>query len=100
MDTLMDSTDGAYRVVTTDSSYLVDLDRMVIRRTPRSQDPDGTLLRRDDELVALLQIVECSVGALMRLLVDLHVLGAPFTARTTTPVCSIDRVPSPGEQAR
>lgn len=96
----MDGTDGANLVVTTDSSYLVDLDRMVVRRTQRSQDPDGSHLRRDDELVTLLQIVEWSVGAPMRLLVDLHVLGVPFTARTLTPVATIDRVPSPGEQAR
>ena len=100
MQTLMDSTEGAYRVVTTDSSYLVDLDRMVIRRVPRTEDVDGSLLRRDDELVTLLQTVECSVGAPMLLLVDLHVLGVPFTTRTTTPVTSIDRVPSPGEQTR
>ena len=99
METLMDSTDGRYRVTTADSSYLIDLDRMVIRRAPRSEDVDGALLRRDDELVTLLHIFQCSVGQSMQLLVDLHVLGIPYTARTTTPVKTIDRIPSPGEQA-
>lgn len=98
MESLMDSTTGAYRVTTSASTYLIDLDRMVIRRSPRTENPDGSLLRRDEELITLLRLAECTVGRQMLLYIDLHVLGVPYTARGSTPVVSITRVPSPGEQ--
>jgi len=41
--TLMDSTSGAYLVDTEASTYLVDLDRWVIKRTPRTQNVDRSL---------------------------------------------------------
>lgn len=94
----MDSTQGAYRVTTASSSYLVDLDRMVVRRFPRTGNSEGSLLRRDDELVTLLDIGECTVGRRMILLIDLHVIGIPFTVRASTPVIAIEQVPSPGTE--
>ncbi|WP_148040163.1 hypothetical protein [Cryobacterium tepidiphilum] len=96
----MDSTHGAYRVVTAASRYLIDLDRMVVRREPRAENPEGSLLRRDDELITLLDILDCTVGRPMRLHIDLHVLGVPSTLRCSTPVVSIERVASPGEQSK
>ena len=84
METLKEGTDSRYHVITADSSYLIDLDRMVIRLAPRTENADGALLRRNDELVTLLQIVRNSVGQSMQIIVDLHVLGIPRTARTTT----------------
>ena len=96
MDSLMDTTSGAYRIVTRASTYLIDLDRAVLRREPRTGHPEGSLLRRDDELVTLLEILECTVGRPMGLLIDLHVRGVPFTVRFSTPVVAIDPVPSPG----
>lgn len=59
MKTLMDSNSGAYLVTTDASTYLVDLDRRVIRRT-RTQNVDGWLLRRDDELVMFVELHECA----------------------------------------
>lgn len=98
LGSLMDSTEGAYRITTAASTYLIDLDRMVLRRIPRSQDPNGALLRRDDELITLIGITECTVGRPMQLDIDLHVLGVEFTTRGSTPVVSIERVPSPGRE--
>lgn len=93
----MDSTTGAYRVITRASTYVIDLDRRVIRRTPRTGDADGSLLRRDDELVMLIEIIECTVGRRLVMLLDLHVLGVPATARASTTVMSIERIASPGQ---
>ncbi|WP_134542250.1 hypothetical protein [Terrimesophilobacter mesophilus] len=95
----MDSIGGRYEVTTASSSYLIDLDRQVIRRLPRTGSPEGSLLRRDDELITLLEVIECSVGRRMILLLDLHVFGVPFTARFATQVLSIDPVASPGVEA-
>lgn len=95
----MDSVGGRYEVTTASSSYVIDLDRQVIRRLPRTGNPEGSLLRRDDELVTLLQIVECSIGRRMILLIDLHVAGVPFTTRVSTEVVTIEVVSSPGLEA-
>lgn len=101
MDSLMDTVSGVYRVVTLASTYVIDLDREVIRREPRPGHPDSTLLR-GGELIALLEVVECSVGRRMIVRIDLHVLGFPVTARLTTQFAlSIDPVPAPAmETAR
>lgn len=98
MDTLMDSTSGAYRVVTEASTYLIDLDRGVLRRLPRTGNEQGSLLRRGDELITILNVIECTVGRAMKLMIDLHVVGVPFTMRMSTPVVSIERTASPGER--
>jgi aminoglycoside phosphotransferase (APT) family kinase protein len=63
--TLMGSAQGAYRITTTAPTYLIDLDRMVLRRSPRTEDSDGSLLRRDHELITLLAITECTVRTSM-----------------------------------
>lgn len=91
----MDSTGGAYRVVTQSSTYEIDLDRMVLRRLPRTANPDGSLLRRDDELVMLLAIDECTVGRRMSVRINLNVLGVGVTTRMATDVLSIELIRSP-----
>jgi hypothetical protein len=96
MQSLMDTGSGAYRVTTLSSTYEIDLDRMVLRRAPRTGNPDGSLLRRDDELVMLLGIDECTVGRRMRLRINLNVLGVDFTTRNSTEVVSIESILSPG----
>ena len=96
MESLMDCTDGAYLVTTAASTYLIDLDRKVIRRAPRTQDAEGSLLRRDEELVTLLELRECTVGKRMELILDLHVHGVPCTWRQSTVVQKIEPAPSPG----
>lgn len=96
MDTLMDSTTGAYRVATATSTYEIDLNRMVLRRNPRTEDTDGALLRRDDERITLVAVIECTVGHPMELLIDLHVVGVKFTTRHSSPVLTIVPIHSPG----
>ena len=94
MDSLMDTVSGAYRIVTLASTYLIDLDREMVYREPRTGHPDSTLLPRD-EPITLLEVLECSVGRRMILLLHLHVCGIPLTARYSTQVVfSINHVPS------
>lgn len=95
MQTLMDSTTGAYLVTTAASTYLIDLDRRVIKRTPRTHHDEGLLLRRDDELVMLVGLRECTVGQHLEMILDLRVLGAPGTFRRSIIVQSIEPVASP-----
>ena len=92
----MDSASGRYEVTTKSSCYVVDLDREVIMRRPRMGNPEGSLLRRDEELVTLLRVLDCTVGRRMILLIDLHVAGVPFTTRASTEVLAIEQIPSPG----
>ena len=96
MESLMDSVVGAYQVTTQSSTYVVDLDRMVIRRTPRTHHEGGSLLRRDEELVMLVELLECTVGKRMELLLNLHVYGVPGTMRFSATVVAIDPIASPG----
>lgn len=93
---LMDAASGAYRITTQSSMYEIDLDRMVLRRIPRTSDLDGSLLRRDEELVMLLGINDCTVGRRMSLRINLNVLGVEFTTRNSTVVVSIEPIHSPG----
>ena len=92
MKTLMDSTSGAYLVATEAYTYLIDLDRRVIKRTPRTQNVDGSLLRRDDELVMLVELHECTVGLRLEMLLDLRLRGVPVMFRRSTIVQSIEPV--------
>ena len=94
--TLMDSITGAYLVTTVASTYLIDLDRLVIKRTPRTHHAGGSLLRRDDELVMLVELRECTVGQHLEMILDLRVHGVPGTFRRSTVVQSIEPVASPG----
>lgn len=79
---------GRYLVTTASgSTYLVDLDgRTLVRLPPSDEDAE---LRRDGEPVALLFILECTVGMEMVVLIDLLVPGVAFTTRRTTTVTAL-----------
>lgn len=79
---------GRYLVTTASgSTYLVDLDGRTLVRLPRA-DEDAEL-RRDGEPVALLSVLECTVGMEMVVLIDIRVPGVAFTTRHTTTVTTL-----------
>ena len=89
--TLNGLTAGVYVVTTeTGSVYTVDLDRMLVTRH-REEPDEYHELRRDEQAVSLLKLVDCRLGFDMRLLIDLKVEGVLHTTRATTPVLTIDR---------
>ncbi|GAB3141746.1 hypothetical protein GCM10027057_25810 [Marisediminicola antarctica] len=54
------------------------------------------MLRRDDELVMLVELHERTIGLRWEMLLDLRVHGVPVTIRRSTIVLSIEPVASPG----
>lgn len=89
MDTLMDTPCGAYTVETTSATYNVDLDRMFVRRFPRTSGHEAADLRCDGEELRLLFIHDCTVGREFAIFVDLGSPGVLWTLRCSTPVRSI-----------
>jgi hypothetical protein len=93
LQTLMDVVAGVYEVVTlSGSTYVLDLDLSIIFRRPKASSDHERRLRRDGELHKLLEILECTVGRNMVLLIDLEVEEADYTTRTTNLVVSIEEV--------
>ncbi|WP_139415610.1 hypothetical protein [Agromyces laixinhei] len=91
--TLNSLTSGVYVVTTeTGSVYTVDLDQMLVTRH-RDEPDEYHELRRDEQPVTLLKLVDCRLGHDMRLLIDLRVDGVLHTTRATTVVVRIDRQP-------
>ncbi|GGR13551.1 hypothetical protein ACFOE1_11525 [Agromyces mediolanus] len=89
--TLDGVTDGTYRIETISGSvYLLDLNRRVFTRTPLD-DPELTL-RRDRKEVRLLELVDCTIGRRMLLIIDLRVDDVLYTTRDTTPVVAIHKL--------
>ena len=88
MQTLMDSATGTYTVTTQSSTYVIDLDAMVVRRTPNAL-PDAATMRRDHETLPLLALSECTVGRGLAIFVYLGIDGVPWTFRASTEVRSI-----------
>jgi len=99
MQTLMDEARGVYLVRTSSSEYLFDLDLNRVRRIPFAFTHEVALLRRDLQPIDLIEILDCTVGRTMMLIVDLHLPGVPFTARRSMPVVSIDRISDDNEAA-
>lgn len=89
---LMDCVYGIYAVTTQTAVYELDLDRCTIHRRPRMGQDGGAQLRRDAERIDLVELLECTVGMRMYLLIDLHVPGVDVTARISTRVASIVRL--------
>jgi hypothetical protein len=89
--TLMDTATGTFAVTTQSAVYLIDLDLRAVVRL-RGNDPitPATVMRRDRELVDLIEIGECTVGRSMILLVDLHIPGVAATRRVTSTVARIN----------
>jgi len=89
LTTLMDLIAGVYLVTTQTAVYEISLDWASIRRRPRSGESGAAELRRDFQPIDLVEILECTVGRRMQLLIDLRVAGVGVTARLSTRVASI-----------
>ena len=89
LTTLMDSVAGVYLVTTQTAVYEISLDWASIRRRPRSGESGAAELRRDFQPIDLVEILECTVGRRMQLLIDLGVAGVDISARLSTRVASI-----------
>ena len=84
---------GRWRVVTQTASYDIDVDNELVRRNPRD-DPNPewpqALMRKDGDVVPLIEVLQCEVGQPMHLLImvsdDPKCIG---TLRMTTPVVEI-----------
>lgn len=91
MKSLMDVTQGTYRVSTiSGATYVLDPDaNLLCRQTHSLTDAEATL-RHDGEFVELLVIIECSVGKPMYLILILNLPDIPVTTRLTTTVVAIE----------
>lgn len=77
---------GVWAVSTETATYLVDLDGRTLQRTPAQEAPEGTsvsTLRRDTEVLPLLELGRCAVGWPMTLIVDVRGDGVATLRRTT-----------------
>ncbi|WP_157509701.1 hypothetical protein [Leifsonia sp. Root4] len=91
---LPDDATGRYVVTTVSGSrYRFDLDVREVRRDPGSPLAGAPALRRDGESVDLLEIVSCTLGEPLVVLINLAVPGVWLTTRESTAVASIERVP-------
>ena len=89
--TLANETEGQFLVLTSSGSlYLLHLGNRTQMRV-RFDDDRETVLRRDGELVDLLQLSHAIVSERMVMWLDVRRDGVP-TLRSTTPVVSIRRV--------
>jgi hypothetical protein len=100
MHTLMDETRGAFLVRSQSSEYVISLDLNVVRRLPYAFVHEVASLRRDGQQMDLLQILECTVGREMLVLVDMHLPDVPFTARRSTTVVAIRKLTDEEEAER
>ena len=91
----MDTASGRYLVRTTSGSlYEIDLDQMTLCRHRSLDDPSQQTRRRDDQIVVLLQLRECTVGRRMTVVLDLHWKNVSSTTRVSTPVIAITVAPN------
>lgn len=91
----MDVAHGTYRVSTASgSSYILDLDASLACRQPDSPADAEATLRRDGDFVHLVEVVECSVGKPMYLIISLNLPDIPFTTRLSTTVLAIEAISS------
>ena len=93
LSALTDDDHGRFLVTTASGSrYWLDLDARFLRRVTGSVLPETLRLRRDGDDVDLLEIVTCSRGDPMVVLINLHVPGVWLTTRETTTVVCIERI--------
>ena len=86
---LDDDTAGRWRITTrTGTTYLLDLDRRLIRRQP-VRGGGSTPMRADGWDVAFLEVVQCRVGLQLVVLIDLHLPGASCTRRIAADITRI-----------
>jgi hypothetical protein len=89
MDTLMDTPFGRFLVTTQSTTYLVDLDEMLVSRFPGAHELEVADLRFDNQALVLLGIHDCTVGREFTMFVDLGIPRVPWTLRRSTLVRSI-----------
>ena len=92
MYTLMDTPTGVYRVTTESSTYVVDLDLMIVTRIPGVHNREVATMRHDGQPMRLLGLDDCTVGRSLVMFVDLRIPGVPWTLRVSTAVRSINAV--------
>lgn len=94
-DSVTDTGAGRYLVTTvTGSRYLLDLDARTMRRSPSEIFRAAHALRRDDEDVQILELIQCTVGKPMRLRFNLAVPNVYMTTRITSTVLTIKELPT------
>lgn len=92
MDALTDDTTGSFLVSTANGSrYELDLDQRVLRRVAPNGRGAEFRLRRDGDIIELVELVHCRRGSPMVLLIDLAEPGVAVTSRESTPVVSIEQ---------
>lgn len=90
---------GRWQVTTETSTYLLDLEERLATRVPDAgagpppglAGPPIASLRRDHEPVRIVEVVTCTIGAPLRLLLDIRRDGI-FTVRTSTIVRDIRKL--------
>jgi hypothetical protein len=100
VQTLMDTATGSYVVTTQSSTYVVDLDAMVVSRSPGQHTWVVTTMRKDGAELPLLFLDDCTVGRPLTMIVDLEIPGCPWTLRAATAVQSIQTDPACEEYGR
>jgi hypothetical protein len=91
--TLMDAVTGTFVVTTQLSVYVFDLDlRAVVRLEHTDPITPETMMRRNRELIDLVEISECTVGRPLVLLTDPHIPDALECRRSSSPVVRIQEL--------
>jgi hypothetical protein len=86
---------GRWQVTTMTAAYLIDFDTRTVTRTPGSGNVPFTTadLRRDTDVIPLLDMAPITVGQPMRLLLDVTADAETVTVRQSTPVVNIHPLP-------
>ena len=93
MEALSSYSVGVWSVQTvTGSTYLLDLDNMLVVRQWDLSANNDNILRRDGDPISLVWLQHCEVGDPMVLLLDLHVTEVHFTAQISSTVLRIEWV--------
>lgn len=84
---------GSYAVTTVSGSqYVLSLDEMTLTRKQNLDDDQSVPLRRDEQPVALLEVVRCTLFEPAVFVIDLNVPGVACTTRQTTEVVAIHQL--------
>jgi len=101
MEALSSYSVGVWSVQTvTGTTYLLDLDNMlVVHPSDLSADNDN-ILRRDGDPISLVRLHHCEVGDPMVLSLDLHFTEVDFTAQISSTVLRIEWVDAQFEELK
>ena len=93
MEALSSYSVGVWSVQTvTGTTYLLDLDDMLVVRQWDLSANNDNILRRDGDPISLVWLHHCEVGDPMLLLLDLYVTEVDFTAQISSTVLRIEWV--------